>query len=180
MANIMRRSGREPREMAARVRPSYADPFRMMDELMRWNPFSDYEGMGLTQAGAFVPTVDVRETPDAYVFKADLPGVKEEDLDISLTGNRLTISGHRQDEKREEQDRYHCYECSYGSFSRSFGLPDGTDADNVKADMTGGVLTVTVPKRPEVQPRKINVSGGSKQPGGIGNGGGLKTSPPKS
>jgi HSP20 family protein len=85
--------------------------------------------------------------------------VKEEEVDVSLTGNRLTISGQREEEKREDSDRYHAYECSYGSFTRSFSLPEGTDPDNVKAEMKDGVLNVTVPKRPEVQPRRIPLGG---------------------
>ena len=89
--------------------------------------------------------MDVRETPDGFNCRVDLPGVKEEEVDISLTGNRLTISGQRQEETRDERDRYHSYECSYGSFSRSFMLPEGVDTDNVKAEMKDGVLNVSIP-----------------------------------
>jgi len=91
------------------------------------------------------------------------PGVREEDLDISLTGNRLTVSGKREEEHREEDDRYYAYERSYGSFSRSFTLPEGGDVDHARADLSNGVLTVTLPKRPEVQPKKIEVK--KLQPG---------------
>ena len=70
----------------------------------------------------------MKETKDAYVFRADLPGVKDEDLEISLTGNRLTVSGHREQEKREQSETYYATERAYGSFSRTFTLPDGTDA----------------------------------------------------
>jgi HSP20 family protein len=99
----------------------------------------------------------VKETKDAYVFKADLPGIREEDLDISLTGNRLTVSGKREEEKREEDDRFYAYERSYGSFSRSFTLPEGIDVEHAQADLNDGVLTVSVPKKPEVKPKKIEV-----------------------
>jgi HSP20 family protein len=166
MANIIRRHEREQREVAPRARgfePTRFDPFRMMGELLRWDPFADVDRWGGMQPGVFSPQVEVRETPTAFVFRADLPGVKEENVDISLTGNRLTISGERQEERRDENDRYHSYEVSYGSFSRSFSLPDGTDADNVNAQMKDGVLQITVPKRPEVQPRRIGI--GQRPPG---------------
>ncbi|HYG68700.1 MAG TPA: Hsp20/alpha crystallin family protein, partial [Anaeromyxobacteraceae bacterium] len=105
----------------------------------------------------FVPSFEVKETKDAYVFKADLPGIREEDLDINLTGNRLTVSGKREEEKRSEEERYYAYERSYGSFSRSFTLPEGVDAEHVDAELRDGVLTVRIAKRPEVQPKRIEV-----------------------
>jgi HSP20 family protein len=83
--------------------------------------------------------------------------VKEENIDVSLTGNRLTISGTREEETRDQNDRYHAYERSYGSFARSFSLPEGIDADHIQADMKNGVLSVTLPKRPEIQPRRIGI-----------------------
>ena len=84
--------------------------------------------------------------------------MKEEDVHVSLTGNRLTVSGHREQEHREEGDRYYASELSYGSFSRAFTLPDGCDPEHVRAEMKNGVLRIVVPKRPEVQPRKISVA----------------------
>jgi HSP20 family protein len=178
MANIVRRNERESRDITSRrgyIDPvQRLDPFRMMGELLRWDPFADFERLGQASGGAgFLPAVDVRETADAFVFRADLPGVKEDDVEISLTGNRLTISGQRQEEIRDEGSRYHSYERSYGSFSRSFTLPDGADADNVRADMKDGVLDITVPKRPEVKPRRISL--GPKQ-GGDGGGAGQPSS----
>jgi HSP20 family protein len=137
-----------------------------MGELMRWDPFAEIDRYGGLQPGGFMPAVDVRETADSYKFRVDLPGVKEADVEVSLTGNRLTISGQREEEKREDSDRYHSYECSYGSFTRSFSLPEGTDPDNVKAEMKDGVLDVTVPKRPEAQPRRIPLSQAAKTPSG--------------
>jgi HSP20 family protein len=155
MANIIRRNERESREVSPRGRASLYDPFRMMGELLGWDPFAEVERFGRTQPGAFTPAVEVRETHDGYLFKLDVPGVKDENIDISVTGNRLVISGTREEEKRDENERYLAYESSYGSFSRSFTLPDGTDAENVRAELKHGVLHVTVPKRPEVQPRRI-------------------------
>src|SRR5215204_3651769 len=116
MANIVRRNQGESREVAPRggFDPIHRfDPFRIMGELLRWDPFSEFDRFGPGAGGGYLPPVDVRETPDAFLFRADLPGVKEEDIDVSLTGNRLTITGHRQEEARNEADRHHAYECSY-------------------------------------------------------------------
>jgi HSP20 family protein len=138
------------------------DPFEMMQDLMRWDPFRELS-RGVAGGGevtGFIPSFEVKETKDSYVFKADLPGVKEENLDISLTGNRLTISGQRQEEKKkDESDRHYIHERSFGSFSRSFTLPEGIDVDHVQAELKDGVLNVVVPKKPEVQPRRILVKG---------------------
>jgi HSP20 family protein len=136
------------------------DPFRVMDQLLRWDPF--VQGTlpminQMRQQQGFVPQFDVRETPDAYIFQADVPGIQEKDLDISLTGNRLTISGKRDVENRQQNENYHLYERSYGTFSRSFTLPDTADMSRANADMKDGVLTITLPKRAEAQPRKLTV-----------------------
>jgi HSP20 family protein len=176
MANIVRRNEGESREMAPRRGYSDPihrfDPFRMMGELMQWDPFSEFGRFGPGAGGAaFLPPVDVRESPDAFNLRLDLPGVKEQEVDISLTGNRLTISGQRQEETRDERDRYHSHECTYGSFSRAFTLPEGVDSDNVTAEMKDGVLNVSIPKRPEVKARRISLGapragdgGGKNQP----------------
>jgi HSP20 family protein len=151
MANLIRRSN------PGSIAPSRVfDPFEMMRDLIRWDPLAELGTAGSREL-AFVPLFEVKETKDAYVFKADLPGIREEDLDISLTGNRLTVSGKREEEKREEDDRFYAYERSYGSFSRSFTLPEGIDVEHAQADLNDGVLTVSVPKKPEVKPKKIEV-----------------------
>src|SRR5262249_8334978 len=87
----------------------------------------------------------------------DLPGVREQDLEVSVTGYRLTVSGKREEEERREDDRYFAYERSYGSFSRSFVMPEGADVESVKAELKDGVLHIIVPKKAEVQPRPIGV-----------------------
>jgi HSP20 family protein len=135
------------------------DPFEIMQDLLRWDPVRELS-QSFGGEMTFAPSFEVKETNDSYVFKTDLPGVKEEDLDISLTGNRLSISGQRQEEQRKEGDRYYAYERRYGSFSRSFTLPEGIDQENVRADLKDGVLTVVVSKKPEVQPRRIQLKGG--------------------
>jgi HSP20 family protein len=123
------------------------DPFREMA------PFANFEDRPL----AFMPAFDVKETKDAYLFKADLPGIKDKDLEVTITGNRLTVSGKRDEEKETKEDWYYSYERSYGTFSRSFTLPEGAELDELHALLEQGVLTVTVPKKPEVQPKKIAV-----------------------
>jgi len=146
--------------------PAEWDPFKMMRDMMRWDPFQEIGPALPSQGmkGMFLPDVDIKETPNAYVFKADLPGFKDKDVEVSLTGNRLTMSGKREEEKREEKATYFACERSYGSFSRSFTLPAGTDAERASADLKEGVLTVSVPKKVEVQPRKIPVLGSEQKP----------------
>lgn len=162
MANIVRRSGMQPETRI--TRPMEWEPFRMLRELFRMDPFEQL--MPLAPQVAFVPDFDVKETADAFEFKADLPGVKESDLDISLVGNRLVVSGKREQEERQQDENYFALERSYGSFTRTFTLPEGLDADHVQADLREGVLTMRIPKRPEVQPRKINIkAGGGQKPG---------------
>jgi len=146
------------------------DPFRVMDQLLRWDPFQGTMPLRQQQQQSFVPQFDVRETPDSYIFQADVPGIQEKDLDISLTGNRLTISGKRDVENRQQNENYHLYERSYGTFSRSFTLPDTADMNRANAEMKDGVLTVTLPKRSEAQPRKLTV-GAKPSTNNPGNGG---------
>ena len=134
------------------------DPFQIMHELMRWDPFRELGTPSSLSGGyAFAPAFDVRETNDAYVFSADLPGLSEDAIELSVTGNQLTISGRREEEKREESERVHMYERQYGAFSRSFALPDGVDADKIEAQLDHGVLKVSVPKKPDVKPRRISL-----------------------
>lgn len=158
MAFLVRRENREAAD--TRAEQQYWDPFRVMDAMLRWDPFRD-TGPVSRRADAFVPRFDVKETKDGYVFRADVPGVRESDIDISVTGNVMTVTGRREAERLNEGDQYYRMERSSGEFSRSFSLPDGTDLENVKADLKDGVLTLTVAKKPEVQPRKIQIGKGS-------------------
>jgi HSP20 family protein len=138
------------------------DPFRMMRELLRWDPFAELAPLAAGGRAAFVPTFEVKETKEGYAFRADLPGVRAEDLDIALTGNRLTVSGKREEEQRDEGERYYAYERSYGTFSRSFTLPEGVDAEHVQCDLKHGVLTLVLPKKPELQPKRIAIKTGKE------------------
>jgi HSP20 family protein len=138
---------------------AWRDPFEAMRDLLNLEGFT---GGGLVGGGTFLAPFEVKETKDSYIFKADLPGVKEDDLEVSVTGNRLTISGKREAEQKEEKERYFAYERSYGTFSRSFTLPDGADTEHIQADLRNGVLNVVLPKKPEVQPKKVTVTAGRK------------------
>jgi HSP20 family protein len=111
----------------------------------------------------FSPAFDVSETRDAYVFKADVPGVKEGDLDVTVTGSRLTVTGKRDEEKEEKTERQYTYERSYGSFTRSFTLPEGVDTANTHADLRDGVLTLTVRKSQEAQSKKVQIQTQAKK-----------------
>jgi len=159
MLNLIKR---ENRDVTRSATPEHRlDPFRMMDALLRWDPFRGEWG-GFGQSVEFVPRFDVKETKDAYVVSADLPGVKDEELNVSLNGNLLTISGTREEEHREEGESYYAMERSHGSFARSFTMPDGVDGDGVTADLKQGVLTVRIPKKPEAQPKRIAIGKGGE------------------
>ncbi|MDP2275044.1 MAG: Hsp20/alpha crystallin family protein [Archangium sp.] len=137
------------------------DPIQTMREMLRWDPFTDlYRGMPPERsAQLFNPLFDVRETNDAFILEADVPGVQEKDLDISLTSNRLTVTGRREHEE-ETHGETHCrMERSGGSFSRSFTLPTEIDADRVSAELMNGLLQIQLPKTGESMTRRIPVRG---------------------
>jgi HSP20 family protein len=133
------------------------DPFRSMRDLMRWDPFTALAAFPSSAVAGFAPDFEVKETKESFVFTADMPGVAEKDLQVQLSDNRLTVSGKRESEKTEQNETYYATERSYGSFTRSFVLPEGVDADKAHAQLKNGVLSIGVPKRPEAQPRKIAV-----------------------
>jgi HSP20 family protein len=135
------------------------DPFRSMrDLLQRWDPFQEMTPLWNSDFQQnFSPAFEVKETNESYLFKADVPGVKEADIDVTITGSRLTISGQRNDEKEEKGETYYSCERKYGVFTRSYTLPEGADWEHVHADLKAGVLTVAVPKLPAIQPKKVLV-----------------------
>ena len=152
MANIIKKD--EPREGMAME----WNPFRSLREWMRWDPFR--EMAPILRGGepeVFYPAFEVRENKDAFVFKADLPGVKRDDLEVTLTGARLQINGKREAEHETKTDTLYTYERSYGNFSRVFTLPPGIDAEHVKSELKEGVLTLVVPKRAEAVGKKISI-----------------------
>jgi HSP20 family protein len=152
---------REARALPSRRHAALTlDPFRFAEAFFGGDAFGALDTS--TGARAFAPSFEVRETKDAYVFTADVPGVAEKDLDVQLKGDVLTISGERKRESTEEGARYFAVERAYGRFSRAFSLPEGTDGEHVTADVKDGVLTLRVPKKAEVQPRRIAIGGAPK------------------
>jgi len=147
----------------------------MSSDLMEWRPFrevsrlrremdslwDDYFGSGRRGLqplqAVFAPAVDVKETAEAVVVKAEVPGMDAKEINISVTGNVLTIKGEKKSEREEKEENYHLVERSYGSFSRSLTLPAAVDLDNIEAKYDKGVLTVTCPKKEEVKPKPIEI-----------------------
>ena len=144
----------------ARRSPAW-EPLRALRELMHWDPFREIAPMmpsnGLND---FDVAFEVKETKDGYVFKADVPGIKESDITINVTDSRLVVSGKREEEKKQEDETYFSYECSYGSFTRSFTLPESVDGDKVSANLKDGVLTINVPRKSGAQPKKVAIKTG--------------------
>lgn len=157
MANIdVRRSSEESPQLARR---DVWDPFRSMRDLMRWDPLGSALLGGVGESG-LAPAFEIKETKDGIEFKADVPGIDAKDLDVKLTNNRLTVSGKREAEKSDKGDTYYTYERSYGSFARSFTVPEGVNADAIHADLKDGVLKINLPKRPEAKPRQVQIKSG--------------------
>jgi HSP20 family protein len=156
MANIEVRkvNGNLPAQ-AQPVAPRW-DALRAMRDLLAWDPFGEITQVPQVPSG-FIPSFEIKETKEGYVFKADMPGVKESDLEVTVTGNRLAVSGKREAEKEEKTDTYYSCERSYGEFRRSFTLPEGADMNSLQAKLAAGVLTISIKKTPETQPKKISV-----------------------
>jgi HSP20 family protein len=108
----------------------------------------------------WAPSVDVSETDGEYQIKAEIPDVKKEDVKVTLEDGVLTIQGERKHEKEEKGRKYHRVERSYGSFARSFTLPDLVDEENVKAEFKDGVLSLQLPKSEKAKPKAIEVKVG--------------------
>lgn len=114
--------------------------------------------------GAWSPRVDIYEDKDRLILEAELPGMKQEDFDISVENNVITLKGERKFEMKKEGDNYHRVERSYGSFTRSFTLPQTVTPEGATADFDNGVLRISLPKREETRARKIEVTGGNAEP----------------
>lgn len=138
------------------------DPFRditsFRDDINRLFARTLGEGVGSSQT--WTPAVDVFETGDAVILKAELPGLRVDDVDVEVDDNVLMISGERTLTDRVEEGHYYRLERSYGRFSRSLTLPQGIRADEVSATFTDGVLEVRIPKAEEAKPRKVAVVSG--------------------
>ncbi len=141
------------------------DPFRdlraVQDEVNRLFSSGVSRGFGDEgiARGAWAPNVDIYENKDQIVLEAELPGMNREDFELSIENNVLTLRGERRFEKRDESDNYHRVERSYGSFTRSFTLPQTVSSENVTAEYKNGVLRVVLQKREEVKARRIEIAG---------------------
>jgi HSP20 family protein len=102
-------------------------------------------------SGLNLPAVDLTEDDTAYKIAAELPGLEEKDIEVSLTGDTLTIKGEKRQEKEEKTKNWHVSERSYGSFQRAFAVPEGIDRDKIAAEFAKGVLTITLPKNAQTQ-----------------------------
>ncbi|GJQ48640.1 MAG: Hsp20/alpha crystallin family protein [Candidatus Kuenenia stuttgartiensis] len=126
---------------------------RMFDQFFRgW----DFSGFG-QEAGAWSPSIDLSETDDNIVVKAEIPGIDPKEVNISIQDNNLIIKGEKKEEKEEKGKNYYRMERSYGRFSRSVELPASVDMDKVNAECKNGVLEITLPKKEEVRPKQISV-----------------------
>lgn len=146
-----------------------------MTNLTRWEPFRDLVSLreamdqlfeesfvrpgteALARRGLGALAVDMYETDESVVVKSAIPGVDPEDVDISITGDTLTIKGETKSEEEVEEDNYICRERRYGAFSRSLAIPVPVDADEADAEIEDGVLTLTLPKAEEARPKAIEV-----------------------
>jgi HSP20 family protein len=152
-----------------------------MTVLTRWAPFRDmvslqnrmnrlfdeqYGGREELTTGAFVPAVDIYEDEQGITLKLEAPGVDQNDLDLKVENHVLSVSGERKLEKEEKEENFHRIERRYGSFTRSFTLPNTVDTENIRADYESGVLKIHLVKRAEAKPKQIKVNiGGQKVEG---------------
>ena len=152
-----------------------------MTVLTRWDPFRELTALqgrmsrlfeeqyggsreeSLT-AGAFVPPVDIYEDEHSVQLKLEVPGVDEKELDIKVENNVLSVSGERKFEKEEKEENFHRVERRYGSFTRSFTLPNKVSTDDIQADYDHGVLKIRLNKRAEAKPKQIKVTVGGQKP----------------
>lgn len=144
-------------------------------ELARWTPFrevsrlrdemdrmwQDFFGPGrraLRPMGEeWIPAVDISDTADKVMVKVEVPGMDAKNIEISLSGDILTIRGEKKAEREEKEENFHLVERSYGSFARSLRLPAAVEADKIEASYKKGVLTITCPKKEEVKPKQITI-----------------------
>ncbi len=144
------------------------DPFRELAQLQNrvnrlFQETSLGQDEGLTTTSSFVPPVDIYETEQNIVLKMEVPGVEQKDLDIRIENQTITIRGERKFEQEVKEDNFHRVERRYGSFQRSFSLPNTVNPEQVTADYESGVLKVTLAKRAEAKPKQIKVNVGGQK-----------------
>ena len=141
------------------------DPLALARDLFSWDPFLRIDWPARQQSGGanFAPAFNVVEKQDGYYISADLPGVREEDMDVTVQDNHLIVSGSRRSEERKEGENYFVYERRSGNFSRAFALPENADGESVEAELTNGVLDIRVSKRESAKPRKVQLGKGARK-----------------
>ncbi len=143
--------------------------------IIRWDPFRDmvtlrermnklFEDMAASRGeekdlatSSWAPAVDIYETENEVVLTAEIPGIEEKDVEIKVEDNTLTLRGERKFEKETKEENYHRIERAYGSFFRSFTLPNYVDQDRIEAEHENGILKIRMPKRAELRPRKVKI-----------------------
>ena len=145
--------------------------------LVKWDPFKELEDVSnrlnrvfgrvtarsepdreMLATADWTPSVDISETDAAYLVKGEIPGVKKEDVKVTIQDGMLTIQGERKHEKEEKGKKFHRVECSYGSFVRSFRVPDDADENKVEAEFKDGMISVSLPKSQKTKAKAIEVS----------------------
>jgi HSP20 family protein len=145
------------------------EPFRELSSLQTemnrlFNAAFDTQGNGPSTARRWTPAMDLLETEDEFVLRADLPGMAESDVSIELEDNVLTLSGERKTEHEDKREGFYRMERAFGSFSRALTLPKGVDPEAVTAAFDRGVLEVRIPKPEQRKPRKISIAAGEGEP----------------
>jgi HSP20 family protein len=128
---------------------------REMDRL--WENFFGERPLGRIWEREWAPSLDMSETKDNYVVKAEVPGIDAKHIDISLTGDILSIRGEKKQEKEEKEEEYHLVERNYGSFSRSVRIPAEVESNKIKASYKNGILTITLPKSEKVKAKEVKI-----------------------
>jgi len=139
-------------------RDSFRDIVSLQDEMNRlFETFAKGTDTQSLAEGTWAPSVDIYENKDSIIIDAELPGMDQKDISVTVNDNVLTIKGERKQEKEVKEENYHRVERSYGSFTRSFNLPVGVKADAIKANYKDGVLKVMLPKAEEAKPKQISI-----------------------
>lgn len=145
--------------------------------LVKWDPFKELEEVSarlnrvfgrtaehevtdreLLKGTDWVPPVDISETEESYLIRADLPGVRKDDVKVSVQDGMLAIQGERRHDEEEKGRKFHRIECSYGNFARSFRMPVDTEESSVKAEFKEGVLSITLSKSEKARPKAVSIS----------------------
>ena len=136
------------------------EPWNLLNQLQRElsQAHENDSVEGSIATAEWTPAVDIKEEDDQFVLHADIPGVKPEDIDVSMEDGVLTVKGEKETEAKSEEKGYKRVERTYGSFYRRFSLPDTADADSISAKSKHGVLEIVIPKREAVKPKKISVT----------------------